>query len=64
MPYNRNLSLNEHLYMMDNFLEQKSKVCPCFCSLNETHTSLRELSLPFFIHFSLALYNADTALVA
>ena len=64
MPYDSNLSLNEHLSKTDNFLKQKSKVCPCFCSLNGTHTSLRELSLPFFIHFSLALYNADTALVA
>ena len=35
--------------MMDNFLEQKSKVCPCFCSLNETHTSLK--CLLFVSHF-------------
>ena len=41
MPYDRKLSLNEHLYKKDDFLKQKSKVCPCFCSLNETHTSLK-----------------------
>ena len=49
IPYDRNLSLNEHLYKIDNFLKQKSKVCPCFCSLNETHTSLK--CLLFVSHF-------------